>query len=106
MILLPHLTPSLLGRSLLAWAFVRVLVMVGSAAAAAALRLHPDPLRLVPSAALLVVAIVGVLGWVSARRRNEDLFAVSLGYGRAQLLATIVAPAVLLELILAIAVRR
>ena len=102
MILLPRFTRSLLARSLLAWAFVRVLA---TAAGSAGVAPPPNPLQLVPWAAVLVVATVGVAGWVSARRRNEELFLLSLGYGRVRLLATIVALPALLELVIAVAVR-
>ena len=104
-IILPHFTRSIVTRSLLTWAFVRVAVSVGKRAAEAAIGLPPDnPLRLTPVAALLVVAVVGVVGWVSARRRNEDTFLLCLGYGRARQLAAIVAPAALLEMAMAMMV--
>jgi hypothetical protein len=106
-ILLPHFTSSILLRSLLAWAFVRAAVTAGSAALAGALRLPTpaNPLRISPLAVLLVLGVVGVLGWVSARRRNEDLFMLCLGYGRPRLLSTFVLPAALAELAIAVAVR-
>lgn len=104
-IILPHFTRSTVTRSLLTWAFVRVAVTAGMGAAEAAVGLPPgNPLRLTPVAALLVVAVVGVVGWVSARRRNEDTFLLCLGYSRARQLATIAAPAALLELLIAVMV--
>ena len=107
MIVLPHFTRSILARSLVSWAFVRAVATAGSSALAGALRLPPPdhPLQIAPAAMLGVLAVVAVLGWVSAQRRNEDLFLLSLGYGRARLLATAVAPAALAELALGIAVR-
>ena len=106
MILLPHFTRSILVRSLLAWVFFRGLAAAGSAALSAALGMPPpDPLRLDPRAALLVLAVAGVLGWVSARRTNLDLFLLALGYGRARLLATIVLPPALAELAIQVAAR-
>ena len=104
-IILPHFTRSIVTRSLLTWAFVRVAVTAGMRAAEASIGLPPDnPLRLTPVAALLVIAVVGVVGWVSARRRNQDTFLLCLGYGRARQLATIMAPAALLELLIAVMV--
>ncbi|HEX8243905.1 MAG TPA: hypothetical protein VF541_10425 [Longimicrobium sp.] len=103
MILVPHFTRSLLLRSLLLWAFLRVLTTAVGAALAPP---GANPLRQGPLAVLLTFAVVGVAGWVSARRRNEDLFLVSLGYGRARLLATFVLPAALAELAVQVAARR
>ena len=104
-ILLPHFTRSLLLRSLPAWAFVRVLVMFVAAALPGA-DASENPLRLVPWAILAVVATTGCVGWLSARQRNEERFLLSLGYGRARLIATGALPALLVELAVAVAVRR
>jgi len=103
--ILPHFTGSTVVGSLVTWMFVRVAATAGMASVAASVGLRPgNPLRLDPVAALLVIGVVAVVGWVSARRRNEDLFLLCLGYGRARQLATIVAPAVLLEVAIALAV--
>jgi hypothetical protein len=102
---IPHFTRSIVTRSLLAWAFVRVVVTASIGGAEAAVGLPPgNPLRLDPVAALLVVAAVGVVGWVSARRRNEDTFLLCLGYGRARQVAMAVVPPALVELALAVVV--
>lgn len=105
MIILPHFTPSIVVRSLVSWAFVRLLAgVIGSM-----LALAPpgaNPFRLVPWAAAVVVAAAGAMGWVSARRRNEDIFLRSLGYGRARMLATMLAPAALAEAALSLAIGR
>ncbi|HVG43690.1 MAG TPA: hypothetical protein VM890_03140 [Longimicrobium sp.] len=102
--ILPHFTWSTVVGSLVTWMFARVAATAGMGAAAASLGLRPgNPLRLDPVATLLVIGVVGVVGWVSARRRNEDLFLLCLGYGRARQTATIVAPAVLLEAAIALA---
>jgi hypothetical protein len=102
-LILPHFTWSTVVVSLVTWAFVRVAATAAMAHAAASIGLPlGNPLRLNPVAVLLVIAVVGVVGWVSARRRNEDLFLLCLGYGRGRQLATIVAPAVLLEVAIAI----
>ena len=104
-LLVPHFTRSILVRSLVTWAFVRVAASAAMRGAEAAVGLPPgNPLRLDPVAALLVIAIVGVVGWVSARRRNEDLFLLCLGCGRARQMAMTVAPAALLEAMIALAV--
>ncbi len=103
-ILLPHFTRSLLLRSLPAWAFVRVLAMFVAAALPGADT--ENPLRLVPWAMLAVVATTGCVVWLSARQRNEERFLLSLGYGRARLVATGALPALLVELAVAVAVRR
>lgn len=104
-IIIPHFTRSILLRSLLTWAFVRAAATFATAAAEGALRVEDaNPLAISPFAALLVVAIVGAVGWLSARRRNEDAFLLCLGIGRARQLATMVAPAALLELAMGIAV--
>ncbi len=106
MILLPHFTRSLLVRSALAWLFLRALVTAGSLAVEGAIGLAPGPLlRISPRAAILVVGIVAAVGWVYARRRNEDVFLRSLGYGPARLLGTVALPAALAELAIGVAVR-
>ena len=103
--ILPHFTRSILVRSLMTWAFVRVAATAAMGGAAASLGLRPgNPLRLNPVATLLVIGVVAGVGWVSARRRNQDLFLLSLGYGRARQLAMVVAPAALLEVAIALAV--
>jgi len=103
-LVLPHFTRSILARSLLVWAFVRAAAVAGTAAAEAALRLPPsNPLALSPYAALLVVAVVCAAGWVFARRRNEDLFLLTLGYGRARQMGMIAAPALVVEAAIALA---
>jgi hypothetical protein len=102
-LVLPHFTRSILLRSLLTWAFVRAAASAGTAAVEAALRLPPgNPLAISPFAALFVVAVVSAAGWVFARRRNEDLFLLTRGYGRVRQMATIAAPAVVLEAAIAL----
>lgn len=107
MILLPHFTRALLTRSLLAWLFARALITLGSAAARGALQLPAPrhPLFLSPGAALLLVAIVGAAGWVYARRNNEDVFLLGLGYGRARLVGLLAVPPLLLEVTLGVLAR-
>jgi hypothetical protein len=100
-IILPHFTPSIVVRSLVSWAFVRVLAGAAGSVLAAP---GANPLRLVPWAALVVVAAAGAMGWVSARRRYEDIFLLSLGFGRARMLATMMAPAALAEVALSLAI--
>ena len=101
---IPRFTVSILTRSVLIWGFVRVLVTVGTRAAESALRIPPsDPLRLTSWAAIGVVVIVGVMGWVSARRRNEDVFLLCLGCGRRLQTAMFAGPAALLEAAIMIA---
>jgi hypothetical protein len=107
LILLPHFTRALLVRSLLTWTFVRTLTTAGSAALRGTLRLPQPPhsLLLSPTAALAVVAVCAVTGWVYARRANEDVFLLGLGYGRARLVGTLVLPPLLLEVALGAATR-
>jgi hypothetical protein len=102
--IIPHFTRSLLARSLAAWAFVRMAATAAVGAASAALGVEPaNPLRLNPFAAVLVIALVAGLGWVSTRRRNEDTFLLCLGFSRAMQMSLFVAPAVALELVIAVA---
>ena len=102
-LVLPHFTASILVRSLVTWGFVRAAAVAGTSAVEAALHIPPsNPLHISPFAALFVVAVVGAAGWVSARRRNEDTFLLCLGYGRARRMGTIVAPAALLEVAIAL----
>jgi hypothetical protein len=104
MVILPHFTPSMLRRSLLAWAFVRLAAIAGTSATEGALHLAPsNPLHLSPGAALFVVGVAAA-GWISERRRNEDAFLLCLGYSRARQLASFAAPAALLELAMAMAI--
>lgn len=101
-IVVPHFTRSMVLRALLTWAFVRGAAGAGLGAAEAAIGLPPgNPLRLNSVAALCVIAIVGVVGWVSARKRNENTFLLCLGYGRARQLATLIAPAAVAEVMMA-----
>jgi hypothetical protein len=103
--ILPHFTWSTVVGSLVTWAFVRVAATAAMSGVEASIGLPPgNPLLLDPVAALLVIAIVAVVGGVSARRRNEDLFLLCLGCGRARQMATAVAPAALLEAAIALAV--
>lgn len=101
MIILPHFTPSLVVRSLVSWAFVRLLAGMGGSVLAPP---GANPFRLVPWAAVVVVAAAGVVGWVSARRRNQDIFLLTLGYGPARMLATMMAPAALAEVALSLTI--
>jgi hypothetical protein len=102
---IPHFTRSIVTRSLLTWAFVRGAAAIVMAGAAAAVHLPPgNPLRLDPVAALLVIAAVGVVGWVSACRRNEDTFLLCLGCGRARQVAMVVVPPAVVEVALAVLV--
>ena len=104
--LLPHFTRSVLTRTLLSWAFVRLIVAFGKAVAEPAAELPPThPLELVPAAALLVVVMVSATGWVYLRRHNEDLFLLCLGYDRRAILALLVLPLLALELVVGIGVR-
>ena len=106
MVLLPHFTRAILGRTLLAWGFVRLIVALGKAAAEKAAELPPTPpLELVPSAAVLVVVTVAAAAWAYLRRYNQDLFLLCLGYDRAAIAAMLVGPLVVLELAVGIAVR-
>ncbi|HEU4562878.1 MAG TPA: hypothetical protein VFS20_33920 [Longimicrobium sp.] len=101
--IIPHFTRSIVARSLAAWAFMRALATIAMSAAWAALGLRLDnPLRLNPVAALLVIALVAGLGWVSTRRRNEDTFLLCLGYSRSRQMAMFVGPAVVAELVITI----
>lgn len=105
-LLIPHFTRSILVRSLVTWAFVRVAASAVMRHVEAAAGLPPgNPLRLNLVAALLVIGIVGVVGWVSSRRRNEDLFLLCLGYDRYHLAGMLVLPALLLEIAVGVATR-
>jgi hypothetical protein len=106
MVLLPHFTRAILGRTLLAWGFVRFIVALGKAAVEEAAELpRTHPLELVPAAALVVVLVITVAGWAYLRRYNQDLFLLCLGYDRAAIAAMLVGPLVVLELAVGIAVR-
>jgi hypothetical protein len=102
---LPHFSRSLLTRSLLIWLLLRAAVTAANLAVIAQLGLPSlsQPLLLTPQAVLLVIAFVAGAVWVSVRRRNEDLFLRCLGYGRLQLLAMLVAPPAVLEILIAAA---
>jgi hypothetical protein len=106
-ILHPHFTRSIVVRSLVAWGFLRLLVLAGSGAAAALAGRAPppDPWLLTVRAALALVVAVTAVGWRWARHRNEDLFLPSLGYGRGRVLALVALPPALLELALGVAMR-
>lgn len=101
MFLVPHFTRSLLVRSLVTWLFVRGAVTAGSAALGVP---SSSPLVISPLAALATVGAVAGVGWVYARRRNEDLFLLCLGYGPARLIGVMVVP-LLLELGIGVAAR-
>jgi hypothetical protein len=106
MVRLPHFTRSLLARSLVVWVFVRLAVAAGKPEAEATAGLTPShPLELTPPAALLVIGLVATAGLAYARRRNEDLFLLCLGYDRYRLAGMLVLPVLLLELAVGLAVR-
>jgi hypothetical protein len=107
LILLPHFTASLLLRTLLIWGALRVAVMIGSSAVLGGLALPApaDPWLLTPRAAGVVVGVVVAAGAVSLRRRNEDLFLLTLGYGRARQLTTIGLPVLVTEIAIGVAQR-
>ncbi|HEX2188287.1 MAG TPA: hypothetical protein VHG51_05280 [Longimicrobiaceae bacterium] len=91
-------TRVLLLRALLLWVGVRLVVLAGGLPSAAGLA--PTP-----RAALLVVAVVGVLGLLEARRRNEVVFLANLGVGRASIAAFSALPALALEILAAVGLR-
>ena len=98
--LLPHFTRAVVFRAVAAWGFLR-LCMAGISIFAAALARRPppeEPFLVTPGTAILVVGAVAATGALFARVRNEDLFLVSLGYGRLRTVALSAAVTVLLEL--------
>lgn len=98
-LILPHFTRSIVTRSLVAWLFVRTAASAARGIAGAG----QNPLHISPAAALFVVGVVAAVGWVGARRANEDAFLLCLGYGPHRQLAMHAAPALLLEAALWIA---
>jgi hypothetical protein len=99
MIHLPHFTRSLLARSLFTWFFIRLAVGYLKRAAEELVGLPlSHPLDLTPPAALMVAGLVATGGLVYARRRNEDLFLLCLGYERVHLVTLLVVPVLLLEM--------
>lgn len=107
MIVLPHFTRSLVARSLVIWVFVRISERVARAYMEEKLGgSAPGHLLLIsPRGALLLVATVVMVGMVSVRRRNEDVFLLCLGYGRGRVIATLALPATLMETVLGIIAR-
>jgi hypothetical protein len=93
-------TRSLLWRGLLIWAGTRLLVALGGAGVAGT---HPASLD-VPGT-LLLVTIVGFLGILEARRRNEHILLANFGTSQALLVSLCAAPAVLAELLIGVAGR-
>ena len=107
MTLLPHFTRAHLLRAVALWVAVRLCVAAISMVAAGLAERPPPPhpFAVTHAAAVLVIAIVAAAGWVFAHLRNEDLFLMSLGYGRLRpALVSAVAP-LLLEIAAEVASR-
>jgi hypothetical protein len=93
-------TLSLLWRGLLIWAGTRLLVALGGGGVAGT---HPASLGV--QGTLLLVAIVGLLGILEARRRNEHSLLANFGTSPAVLGTVCAAPAVLAELLVGLTAR-
>ena len=92
-------TGPLLGRSALIWASARAcLAFVNWAVAGFA---GPFSLAVTAKAAIWTAAVVGVLGVLELRRRNEHLLLANLGIPQRTLAALATVPAILGELALA-----
>jgi hypothetical protein len=63
----------------------------------ATIPMRMDPVDLLPGDNPLVPALVVLLGLLQARRNNEDLYLVNLGYGRPTIAGYLLAPALALE---------
>ena len=106
------MTRALLLRGLVIWLGMKLVVTSGGVAVGQALiatgAVAPPPpsagpawmraLQLAPSAALLLIAIVGWLTLVDVRRRNELLFLANLGVGPSSIVGLGALPAVVFEL--------
>ena len=93
-------TVSLLGRGLLFWAGTRLLLALGGGGVAGT---HPASLGV--SGTLLLVATVGLLGILEARRRNEHILLANFGTSPALLGTLCAAPAGLAELLVGLTAR-
>jgi hypothetical protein len=102
-----HFTRSILVQTLLVYVVLRAWITAGGLAMAevAGAEPLPHPLFLSPLAALVLVLIVGAVGWVYLRRRNQDLLFANLGYGRGYTLALLFGPITLSEALLAVVAR-
>jgi hypothetical protein len=105
-IILPHFTRAIVTRSLATWLIVRIAMIVVARGLPEPAGAAASPLRISPFAALYVAGIVAAVGWVGARISNEDTFLLCLGYSRRRQLAMHAAPALLVELVIWLAVRR
>lgn len=93
-------TLSLLRRGLLIWAGARLLLAFGGGGVAGT-RAAPLGVR----GTLLLVAIVGFLGLLEARRRNEHLLLANFGISQSVVGTLCAAPAGLAELLVGLTVR-
>ena len=99
-ILLPHFTSALLARSFFTWLVLRLVTMGGSMVIA---QMHgiaeiASFATLSPAAVLALLVVVTGIGRVYMRRRGEDRFLLSLGFGRLPQISTLLAAPVTGEL--------
>jgi len=92
-------TVSLLGRGVLIWGGTRLLLALGGGMAG------PYPASLGARGTLLLVGLVGFLGLLEARRRNEHLLLANFGVPPPLVGALCAAPAGLAELLVGLAAR-
>jgi hypothetical protein len=86
-------TVALLRRALYLWIGVRLLVVLGGGGGAAEHGLLP----LTPQTTTLVVLLVGFLGLLEARRRNEHVLLANFGVPQAGIAGLSVVPAIVAE---------
>jgi hypothetical protein len=84
-------------RAINVWAGIRVLLALGIA------MLDAGPFELPASVASGVAMVAGTLSWLDARRRREHLLLGNLGVSQLALFLSGLIPAVVLELLLAVA---
>ena len=87
-------TLALLRRALFLWVGVRLLVAFGGGGGAGPYGLRPLPLRTTG----LLVLIVGFLGLLEARRRNEHILLANFGVPQSTLAGLSALPPVLAEI--------
>lgn len=93
-------TRALLGRGVFLWLGTRILFRFGGGLVAD--RFGPPSIVILPPTAIALSCLVGALGLLEARRRNEHLLLANLGVAQWRIWMIATLPALLAEMLVAL----